>query len=129
MKFHTKMAQFILAGTIVIGSGKALADGDALKGEQVFKKCIACHSVKEAKNKVGPHLIGIVGRPIASVPDFKYSDDMKAYAIAAMSWNVEKLNAYLESPKAVVAKTKMAFPGLKKEDERADLIAYLKTIP
>jgi cytochrome c len=129
MKFHTEMAQFILAGTIVIGYGQALADGDALKGEQVFKKCIACHSVKEAKNKVGPHLIGIVGRPIASVPDFKYSDAMKAYATAAMSWDEENLNTYFENPRAVVAKTKMAFTGLKKEDERADLIAYLKTIP
>jgi cytochrome c len=85
--------------------------------------------VKEAKNKVGPHLMGIVGRPIASVLDFKYSDAMKTYATTASAWDEEKLNAYFENPKAIVTKTKMAFPGLKKEDERADLIAYLKTVP
>ena len=105
----------------------ALADGDAAKGEQVFKKCMACHTVSDKTNKVGPHLVGIVGRPVASVEDYKYSDDMKAYGATGAVWDEAALQAYLEKPKAVVAKTKMAFAGLNKEDEREDLIAFLKT--
>jgi cytochrome c len=119
---------FSVLVVLAVGSGQSLADGDAAKGEQVAKKCIACHSLKDAKNRVGPYLIGIVGRQVASIPDFNYSEDMKAYAATADTWDEEKLNAYLENPKAIVARTKMAFSGLKKEDERKDLIAYLKTI-
>ncbi len=115
------LAVFLLA------AGPAQADGDAAKGEQVFKKCMACHTVNDKTNKVGPHLVGIVGRPVASVEDYKYSDDMKAYGAAGAVWDEAALQAYLEKPKAVVAKTKMAFAGLNKEDERADLIAFLKT--
>jgi cytochrome c len=103
------------------------ADGDAAKGEKAFKKCMACHTVTEKTNKMGPYLEGVVGRPIASVPDYHYSDAMKEYAASAKTWDEQTLDHYLENPKAVVAKTKMVFPGLKKPDERADLIAYLKT--
>lgn len=108
-------------------AGPAQADGDVAKGEQVFKKCMACHTVNDKTNKVGPHLVGIVGRSVASVEGYKYSDDMKAYGATGAVWDEAALQAYLEKPKAVVAKTKMAFAGLKKEDERADLIAFLKT--
>jgi cytochrome c len=58
----------------------ALADGDAVAGAKVFKKCAACHVATEAKNRVGPHLVGIVDRPIASVEDYKYSNAMTAHA-------------------------------------------------
>lgn len=115
------LAVFLLA------TGPAQADGDVAKGEQVFKKCMACHTVSDKTNKVGPYLVGIVGRPVASVEDYKYSDDMKAYGSTGAVWDEAALQAYLEKPKAVVAKTKMAFAGLNKEDEREDLIAFLKT--
>jgi cytochrome c len=111
----------------LLAAGPAQAEGDVAKGEQVYKKCMACHTVNDKTNKVGPHLVGIVGRPVASVEDYKYSDDMKAYAATGAVWDEATLQAYLEKPKAVVAKTKMAFAGLNKEDERADLIAFLKT--
>ena len=111
----------------LLAAGPAQADGDAAKGEQVFKKCMACHTVNDKANKVGPHLVGIVGRPVASVEGFSYSEDMKANGATGAVWDEAALMAYLENPKAVVAKTKMAFAGLKKEDERADLIAFLKT--
>lgn len=88
---------------------------------------MACHSVAEKTNKIGPYLVGIVNRAVASVDTYKYSDAMKEYAASAKTWNEAALNVYLENPKAIVAKTKMAFPGLKKAEERADLIAYLKT--
>ena len=109
-------------------SAPALADGDAAKGAIVGKKCIACHSVTDAKNKVGPSLVGVVGRPIASAADFKYSDSMKEYAATAGAWDAAKLDSYLENPKKDVPKGKMAFPGVKDATERPDLIAYLATL-
>ena len=109
-------------------AGPALADGDVTKGATIAKKCLACHSLTDAKNKVGPSLVGVVGRPIASVADYKYSDDMLAFAKEAGNWDEAHLNSYLENPKASVAKTKMAFAGIKSPEERADLVAYLKTL-
>ena len=116
-----------LAMAVFLLTGPAQADGDVAKGEQVFKKCMACHTVNDKTNKVGPHLVGIVGRPVASVEGYSYSEDMKAHGANGAVWDEAALMAYLENPKAVVEKTKMAFAGLKKEDERADLIAFLKT--
>ena len=115
------LAVFLLA------TGTAQADGDVIKGEQVFKKCMACHAINDKANKVGPHLVGIVGRPVASVEGYKYSEGMTAYAATGALWDEAALLTYLENPKAVVAKTKMAFPGLKMEDERVDIVAFLKT--
>ena len=112
---------------IGLAAGTAWADGDAVKGEQVFKKCMACHSATDNANKVGPSLLGVVGRKVASVEGFSYSDSMKEYGATGAVWDEATLSTYLENPKAVVAKTKMAFAGLKKEDERADLIAFLKS--
>jgi cytochrome c len=105
----------------------AFAEGDVAKGEKVFKKCTACHSVADKTNKVGPYLAGVVGRKVAMVEGYAYSDSMKEYAATGAVWDETALSAYLENPKAIVAKTKMAFAGIKKEDERADLIAYLKS--
>ncbi|WP_417412766.1 c-type cytochrome [Hoeflea sp.] len=103
----------------------ALADGDAAKGAKVFKKCAACHTATEAKNKVGPHLVGIIDRPMASVEDYKYSKAMTEHAAEVPAWTVEALDAYLRNPKGVVKGTKMAFAGLKKDDDVENVIAYL----
>lgn len=107
-------------------AGPALADGDAAKGEKVFRKCKACHSVEEGKNKVGPSLHNIIGRTPGSVEDFKYSKAMQEFGAGGAVWDDETLSAYLEKPKDVVPKTKMAFVGLRKDDDREDVIAYLK---
>lgn len=104
----------------------ALADGDAVAGAKVFKKCAACHVVNEAKNRVGPHLVDIIDRPVASVDGYKYSKAMTEHAAEVPTWTVEALNAYLHDPRGVVKGTKMAFAGLKKDEEIADVIAYLK---
>jgi cytochrome c len=117
---------FAIAAFLLV-AGAAQADGDVAKGEQVFKKCMACHTVNDKANKVGPHLIGVVGRPVASVEGYSYSEGMKVFAATGAVWDEPALLSYFENPKALVAKTKMAFVGLKKEDERADLIAFLKT--
>lgn len=123
MKTSATLAALFLAGL----SGTALADGDAAKGEKVFNKCKACHVADAETNRVGPHLKGLIGRKIASVEGYKYSDDMIAFGAANPVWDDATFLKYIENPKASVPKTKMAFPGLKKEDERADLLAYLKT--
>jgi len=112
-------------------SSAAFADGDAAKGKKVFVKCKACHVLDKEKNKVGPHLVGIIGRSIASVDGFKYSngpDSMMAFAEGGKVWDEATLADYLRKPKDLVKKTKMAFPGLKKDEQIADLIAYMKSV-
>lgn len=100
--------------------------GDAAKGERVFKKCMACHAVGEdAKNKVGPALNGILGRTAGTFDDFAYSAAMKDKGAGGLVWTPETLAAFLEKPKDYVDGTKMSFAGLRKPDERDDVIAYL----
>ena len=89
----------------------------------MFGKCKACHKLDGSKG-TGPHLDGVVGRPVASVPDFAYSDGMKAHG---GNWEPEPLQVFLTDPKGVVPGTKMSFAGLKKAEDRANLIAYLGT--
>ncbi len=116
-------ATLALAFTVALGSGAALAEGDAAKGEKVFKKCKVCHTFDPGKKKIGPHLKGVVGRKAGAVEGYKYS---KAMAAADITWDEPNLDKYLTKPKAFMKGTKMSFAGLKKEAQRADLIAYLK---
>ena len=99
------------------------AAGDPEAGEKVFRKCQTCHEVKAPKNKVGPHLVGIFGRKAGTVEGFKYSDAMKNSNVV---WNEETISAYVKQPKAYIPDNRMVFPGLKKEEDVANLIAYLK---
>ena len=114
----------IVASSALSGSHSA---GDAAKGEKVFKKCKACHAVEEGKNKTGPSLYGVVGRAAGSIEGYKYSKAMKAKAEEGLIWSEENLDAYLKKPAAFVPKTKMKFAGIKKDKDRENLIAYLKT--
>ena len=106
-------------------AGPAFAEGDAANGEKVFRKCKACHAVEEGKNKVGPSLYDIVGRAPGSVEGYRYSKAMVEFG-ADNVWDDATLSAYLEKPKDLVKGTKMAFAGLRKAEERDDVIAYLK---
>lgn len=124
MKKSVPLALALLASL----SLPALAEGDPAKGAKVFNKCKACHVADADTNKVGPTLKGLIGRNTASVPGYKYSEAMLEYAKANPVWDDAHFLKYIEDPKGVVPKTKMAFAGLKKEDERADLLAYLKTM-
>jgi len=94
-------------------------------GKAVFRKCAPCHST-EPVNRVGPTLAGVVGRPVASVADYSYSPAMKAFSEGGKVWSEAVLTEYLQSPKAMVPGTRMTFAGLKKIEDIANLIAYLK---
>ncbi len=125
MKKHMVLAGLLLA----LVPMQAFADGDAVAGKAVFKKCMACHAADKEQNKVGPHLVGIVGRKTASVEGFAYSDAMKAKGAEGLVWDEANLATYLKAPKTFVAGTKMAFAGLKVDTDIANLIAYLKADP
>jgi cytochrome c len=114
-----------IMAAVGLTASAARADGDPALGKTAFNKCAACHSIKEGENKIGPSLHGIVGRPAHSVQGFSYSDPMKAYNV---TWDVPTLDHYLADPRGTVPGTKMIFPGLKKDDERANVIAYLETL-
>lgn len=103
-----------------------LAAGDAAKGEAVFKKCGACHKL-DGTDGTGPHLNGIVGRNHGAASGFAYSEAMAAKS--AEPWTPEVLFAFLENPKKVIPGTKMAFAGLPKAEDRANVVAYLASKP
>ena len=105
-----------------------LAEADPAKGERVFGKCKACHKL-DGNDGTGPHLNGIVGRAVASIGGFNYSDAMAEHVGEAPEWTPEALQEFLANPKADVPGTKMAFAGLPKPQDRADLIAYLEANP
>ncbi|MEE9210176.1 MAG: cytochrome c family protein, partial [Kiloniellales bacterium] len=122
MKGGILTATLALAFAAALGSGAALAEGDAEAGKKVFKKCKTCHTFDPGKKKIGPHLKGVVGRKAGSVEGYKYS---KAFREIDLTWDEANLDKFLTKPKAFVKKTKMSFSGLKKESQRADVIAYL----
>lgn len=98
------------------------------EGEKVFKKCKACHQIGEgAKNKTGPELNNIIGRTLGGHDGFKYSKTMAEMGEGGLVWNDETLAEFLSKPKDYVKKTKMSFAGLKKDDDIAAVIAYLKS--
>lgn len=106
-----------------------LASADASAGESVFKKCASCHTwEKGGANKVGPNLWGVVGSVVGTnVADFKYSAALTAYGESGKTWTYEELNGFLFKPKSHIKGTSMGFSGLKKTDDRANLIAWLRT--
>lgn len=115
------------AATLLIAVQSAGAQ-DAAAGEKLFAKCKACHAVGEgAKNRVGPHLNELMGRTAGTVESYRYSKAMAKAGEEGLVWNDETLKTYLTSPKAMVKGTKMAFSGLKDEEDLANMIAYLST--
>lgn len=104
---------------------EVLATADAAKGEKVFSKCKACHKLEDGANGTGPHLYAIVGRQIAAVDGFGYSSVL---AENSEAWTEDNLDGFLADPKGWAPGTKMSFAGLKKVEDRANLVAYLATI-
>jgi cytochrome c len=120
----TVFSGLLAAAVVSLGLSSTAMAGDPALGEKVFKKCKACHVVDSDKNKTGPHLVNIMGRQAGSVEGFKkYSKAIKESGIV---WDEATLDGFLEKPKAYLKGTRMAFAGLKKEEDRANVIAYLK---
>ncbi len=106
----------------------AQAQGNADKGKKVYRKCAVCHAIGPgAKNKVGPSLNGILGRKAGTVEGFKYSEANKEAGANGWVWTEEVLLKYLENPRKAMPGNRMAFAGLKLEQDRLDLVAYIKT--
>jgi cytochrome c len=124
-----KKAVFAAMASAVLFAVPAHAAGDAAAGEKVFAQCKACHENEKGVNKIGPTLKGVVGRKVASVPDYKYSAAMTALGATGKVWDEAELTSYLPNPKALVPGTKMAFAGLKKPDDVANIIAFLAAHP
>ncbi|MEP9396553.1 cytochrome c family protein [Mesorhizobium sp. KR2-14] len=99
---------------------------DAAAGEKVFAKCKACHVADKDENRVGPSLMGVIGRTAGTHPNYKYSPAMIEEGKKGVVWNEQTLTEYLRDPKAMVKGTKMAFAGLKEDKDIADVIAYLE---
>jgi cytochrome c len=119
------MLRKALAIAILLSAPSVAQAQDAAAGQDVFKKCRACHAVgADAKNKVGPILNGIVGRKAGTVEGFAYSDPMKN---SGLTWDEATLDAYLANPKEKIPGNKMVFAGLKEEADRKNVIAYLAT--
>lgn len=119
---QTQPAPAQTGGHAAHAMGASAADINA--GRQAFRKCQACHSLEPARNLIGPSLAGIVGRPAGQVAGYNYSPAMKGSGIV---WNAQELDAFLLAPQKHVPKNKMAFPGIKSEGERQNVIAYLAT--
>ena len=131
MQFVGKLKMSATSALVVAAvclSSAAQAQGNAENGEDVFKKCRACHLVGEgAKDTVGPQLNGVIGRKAGTSDTYKlYSDNMKELGGKGHVWDDANLDKYLENPKTVVPQGKMAFAGLKEKSDRDDVIAYLK---
>jgi len=116
-------------GAALVWSVGAHAAGDAANGEKIFKaQCKLCHAVgPTAKPGVGPVQNNLIGATAGARPGFNYSTAMKEAGAKGLVWSDETLDKYLTDPKATVPGNKMAFPGVKKDTDRADVIAYLKT--
>jgi cytochrome c len=119
-----RVVPLIALGVLALGA-TAFAQtptGDAAAGEKIFNQCKACHSVKAGENRVGPSLHGVIGRKAGAAEGFKYSDAMKTSGVI---WTPENIDKYLADPKGFIPGNKMAFAGLKKPEDRQNVLAYL----
>jgi cytochrome c len=110
-----------LLAALLAGAPALAADGSAERGEEIYTRCMACHTL--AHDRVGPRHCGLFGRRAGSVPNYAYSSAMKKYGV---TWSEETLDRFIENPLTTVPGTKMGYAGVKDPQERADLIAYLK---
>ena len=112
-------------GALALLGMTAARAGNAASGAELFKACAACHATEAGSNKPGPSLHGIIGRKAGSLAGYAYSPAMKALGKV---WDAALLDSYLYDPAGKVPGTKMVYPGLKDENDRQDVIAYLATL-
>lgn len=118
------VAAALAATAFAVPAAAQMPAGNAAAGEKVFAQCKTCHVVEKGVNRVGPSLHGVVGRKSGTAPGFKYS---AANLKSGVTWTAPVLFQYLEAPMKFMPGTKMAFAGLKKPQDRADVIAFLAT--
>lgn len=124
-----RLAGLTLGFALVVASAAVQADdfGDPVAGETVFRKCKSCHQLGDgAKHRIGPHLNGLFGRQAGSHEDFRYSKALVRAGTGGLEWHADTLDAFLESPRTLASGTRMSFAGLKKAEDRLNLIAYLR---
>lgn len=117
----------VLAAAALLAS--PLSAQDAARGRTLFEKCLACHAVGQgAQSKNGPHLNGLIGRKFGGAADFEYSEAFQSANAKGTVWTEEQLSTFLAAPLEFLPKNKMAFGAVKDETQRADIIAYLKSL-
>lgn len=118
------MASSLVALALSLPSAAGAADGDAAAGKKVFNQCAACHSMAKGKNGLGPSLHGVVGRKAGTAEGFKnFSPAMKESNI---TWTPENISKYLANPKGFIPGNRMVFVGLKKDEDIANVIAFIQ---
>jgi cytochrome c len=124
------MYQLLLGLLVLVAAGNTAgvaADpmpGDPARGQTIYDRCIACHSIE--RDRTGPRHAGLIGRRVGSIAGFAYSPAMRKAGEAGMTWDEATLDKFLESPTKFFPGTRMGYAGVKDEQERADLIAFLK---
>jgi len=111
---------------MTLAGPRAYAAGDVVLGEKLFNQCKICHTIVQGKNGIAPSLFGVIGRKAGTAPGFKYSDAMVKAGEGGLVWDEITLDEYLKDPKTKVPGNKMTFPGLGKDEDRANIIAFLK---
>lgn len=114
----------VAIGSLLGSAGLALAAGDPAAGERVWRQCQACHVLDAEQNRVGPHLVGIFGREAGAVDGFNYSPQL---ANSGIIWDDDTIAAYLADPRGYIPGNRMAFAGLRQEQQILDVIAYMRS--
>jgi cytochrome c len=122
-KWISATASLVLAVALPLAA-LGLPPGDPARGEKVYSRCFACHAID--RDRTGPRHAGLFGRTAGSVPGFPYSPAMKKAGANGLVWNDETLDKFLQNPTKFVPGTRMGYAGVKDDQERADLLAYLK---
>ena len=123
MTMTMRAMPMLAAIAFAAGSHGALADGDAARGEQKFADCVACHSLQNGVNNVGPSLHGVFGRKAGEIADYRYSPALKRSGI---TWTAQTLDEFIADPQKLVPANRMPYAGMTDAADRADLIVYLE---
>ena len=121
-----KAIMFAVVAAFAMPAAAHAATGDIAKGQKIFRRCMGCHYIDKAKNRVGPTLENVVGRPAASVKSYHYSAALKSKGATGLVWTPDNLDKWLTNPRKFAPGTKMGFAGIHKASQRADIIAYLE---
>jgi len=122
--------RLLLGGLMLLASSSfAAAQSPAeQRGEELFNRCSVCHSVEPGVHRVGPSLAGVFGRAAGTEEGFRYSPAMTDFGAAGVAWDEDTLDAFLAAPRGLIRGTRMTFPGIRDDDDRAAVIAYLRSL-